>query len=38
MLSRDEPYADLGADWLARRNTGAHTDGWSPNSSGSVTP
>src|SRR4051794_22109864 len=25
MLSRDEPYRDLGADWLARRNTEAHT-------------
>jgi transposase len=25
MLSRDEPYQDLGADWLARRNTEAHT-------------
>jgi transposase len=25
MLLRDEPYADLGADWLARRNTEAHT-------------
>jgi hypothetical protein len=25
MLSRDEPYAELGADWLARRNDEAHT-------------
>ncbi|WP_134774121.1 IS110 family transposase [Ornithinimicrobium flavum] len=25
MLSRDEPYQDLGADWLARRNHEAHT-------------
>jgi transposase len=25
MLSRDEPYRDLGADWLARRNDEAHT-------------
>src|SRR3954452_4179243 len=25
MLSRDDPYRDLGADWLARRNTEAHT-------------
>ena len=25
MLSRDEPYQDLGADWLARRNDEAHT-------------
>src|SRR3954470_4081340 len=25
MLSRDEPYQELGADWLARRNTEAHT-------------
>src|ERR671920_818915 len=25
MLLRDEPYAALGADWLARRNTEAHT-------------
>ena len=25
MLSRDEPYHDLGADWLARRNDQAHT-------------
>jgi transposase len=24
MLSRDEPYADLGPDWLARRNDEAH--------------
>ena len=24
MLARDEPYADLGADWLARRNDEAH--------------
>ncbi|WP_222272808.1 IS110 family transposase [Modestobacter marinus] len=24
MLSRDEPYQDLGADWLARRNDEAH--------------
>jgi transposase len=24
MLSRDEPYNDLGADWLARRNDQAH--------------
>jgi transposase len=25
MLQRDEPYRDLGADWLARRNDEAHT-------------
>ncbi len=25
MLSKDEPYKDLGADWLARRNDEAHT-------------
>lgn len=25
MLTRDEPYRDLGADWLARRNDQAHT-------------
>ena len=25
MLNRDEPYQDLGADWLARRNDEAHT-------------
>jgi transposase len=25
MLKRDEPYHDLGADWLARRNDEAHT-------------
>ncbi|MCW2898623.1 MAG: transposase family protein [Streptosporangiaceae bacterium] len=25
MLLRDEPYRDLGADWLARRNDEAHT-------------
>ena len=25
MLLRDEPYQDLGADWLARRTTEAHT-------------
>ncbi|HEX7355341.1 MAG TPA: transposase, partial [Mycobacteriales bacterium] len=25
MLTRDEPYHDLGADWLARRDTEAHT-------------
>ncbi len=25
MLTRDEPYRDLGADWLARRNDEAHT-------------
>jgi transposase len=25
MLKNDEPYAELGADWLARRNTEAHT-------------
>jgi transposase len=25
MLTRDEPYCELGADWLARRNTEAHT-------------
>jgi transposase len=24
ILSRDEPYTDLGADWLARRNDEAH--------------
>src|SRR3954462_3252539 len=24
ILSRDEPYSDLGADWLARRNDQAH--------------
>ena len=25
MLSKDEPYQDLGPDWLARRNDDAHT-------------
>jgi transposase len=25
MLLRDEPYSELGPDWLARRNTEAHT-------------
>ena len=25
MLKNDEPYTDLGADWLARRNDEAHT-------------
>jgi hypothetical protein len=25
MLRNDEPYQDLGPDWLARRNTEAHT-------------
>jgi transposase len=25
ILSRDEPYSELGADWLARRNDQAHT-------------
>jgi hypothetical protein len=25
ILSRDEPYTDLGADWLARRHDEAHT-------------
>ena len=25
ILLRDEPYRELGADWLARRNTEAHT-------------
>jgi len=25
MLTRDEPYSDLGADWLRRRNDEAHT-------------
>ena len=25
MLQRDEPYHDLGADWLSRRNDEAHT-------------
>jgi transposase len=25
MLTRDEPYNDLGADWLRRRNDEAHT-------------
>jgi transposase len=25
MLKNDEPYVELGADWLARRNTEAHT-------------
>jgi hypothetical protein len=24
ILARDEPYRDLGADWLARRNDEAH--------------
>jgi hypothetical protein len=38
MLSRDEPYSDLGADWLVRRNDEAHTAGWSLNSSVSATP
>ena len=25
MLKRDEPYRDLGPDWLAKRNEEAHT-------------
>jgi hypothetical protein len=25
MLRNDEPYHDLGADWLAQRNEEAHT-------------
>ncbi len=25
MLKRDEPYHDLGPDWLAKRNEEAHT-------------
>jgi hypothetical protein len=25
MLKNDEPYRDLGPDWLARRNDEAHT-------------
>jgi hypothetical protein len=25
MLTRDEPYQEFGADWLARRNDEAHT-------------
>jgi hypothetical protein len=25
MLKNDEPYRELGADWLARRNDEAHT-------------
>jgi transposase len=25
MLLRDEPYEDLGSDWLAKRNDEAHT-------------
>ncbi len=25
MLTKDEPYKDLGADWLARRNDEGHT-------------
>jgi len=25
MLTKDEPYQDLGANWLARRNDEAHT-------------
>jgi hypothetical protein len=25
MLQRDEPYRELGEDWLARRNDAAHT-------------
>ncbi len=24
MLTRDEPYSDLGPEWLARRNDEAH--------------
>ena len=27
ILTRDEPYQELGADWLARRNDEAHTRG-----------
>jgi hypothetical protein len=27
MLLRDEPYQDLGPDWLAERNDEAHTAG-----------
>jgi transposase len=25
MLKRDEPYSDLGPEWLAQRNEEAHT-------------
>jgi transposase len=25
MLQRDQPYQDLGTDWLAKRNEEAHT-------------
>jgi hypothetical protein len=37
MLTRDEPCSDLGADWLARRNTEAHTGSWSPDRRSSAT-
>jgi transposase len=38
MLTRDEPYHDLGADWHERRTTKPKPDGWSPNSNASDTP
>ena len=38
MLLRDEPYHDLGADWLAAATTRRTPDGWSPSSNGSATP
>lgn len=38
MLSRDEPYRDLGADWLARRNYEAHTRRLVANSRDSAIP
>lgn len=39
MLHRDQPYQDLGPDWLATRDEEAHTPaGWSANWRSSGTP
>ena len=38
MLQRDEPYHDLGADWLADATTKPTPAGWSPSWRSSATP
>jgi transposase len=38
MLSKDEPYRDLGADWSLAATTKLTLAGWSHNSKGSVIP
>ncbi|WP_205730022.1 IS110 family transposase [Blastococcus sp. TF02-8] len=38
MLTRDEPFQELGADWLARRNERRTLAGWSPSSNAWGTP